>query len=159
MEIAAYSQSIRPARLGIMLAFFAFDFGLFGAIVNFMGGHWGLTGVLGAFMLLMVGLASWFWELRFEVSPTGVLAAWGGPFRQEIALADITDAVIEPYNAGRFMGWGYRFSKGDRALSDLSCPRALVLKLASGKAVYITLRDPEAALAAVASARAAAAPG
>jgi hypothetical protein len=159
MEPTPYTQRIRPARLGIMIAFFAFDVGLFGAIVNFSGGHWGITGVLGAFMLLMAGLASWFWELRFEVSADGVLAAWGGPFKQQVALADITGAGIEPYPAGRVFGWGYRMSKGDRALSDLSCPQALVLKLASGKAVYITLRDPEAALAAVASAQAAAAPG
>ena len=146
---ASHEQRIRPARLGLLLTAVAAAFGCAGGAINISGGPWGAVGLLGLFMLLFAWLASAFWELRFEVGANEVLASWGGVFTRRVALADIRQAAVVPYPARKFMGWGYRWWKGDWALSDLGCPDALEITLANGKSVCVTLRDPQAALMAV----------
>lgn len=153
-----YSQSIRPARLGVLLLLLAVVEGLGGAAMNFTSGPIWAVLLMGGLMLLFAWLTSVFWELRIEVGGQGVLLGWGRPLRRHILLSEIKGARVEPYKALRFGGWGWRMGTGSAwAYSDIGIKEALVLELASGKLIYVTLKDPQAAAQAVAQALAGAA--
>lgn len=153
-----HSQRIRPARLGVLLLLLAVVEGLGGAAMNFTSGPIWAVLLMGGLMLLFAWLTSVFWELRIEIGGHDVLLGWGWPLQRHLKLAEIKGARVAPYKALRFGGWGWRMGTGGAwAYSDIGIKEALVLELASGKLIYVTLKDPQAAAQAVAQALAGAA--
>lgn len=148
-----HAQHVRPARLGVLLALLAVVEGGAGALLNFANGPILTTLLLTALMMIFTILASTFWELRFVVRADGVELGWGWPFARRIDLAGIKAARVEPYPVAKFFGWGWRFGRGGAwAYSDIGIKQAVVLELTSGKQVYVTLPEVEAAARAVESA-------
>lgn len=146
-----FTQHIRPAKLGVLLALIACVEGAAGVANNLLDGPISATLLLAGMMLLFAWLAGAFWELRLVVQPDALELGWAPPFRTRIAVHDIAAVSVADYPARRFLGWGWRGAAGgDWAFSDIGAPRALVIRRHNGKSVYVTLPDAEAALAAVA---------
>lgn len=151
-----HAQHVRPARLGVLLALLALLEACAGVVMNLANGPIVATLLLTLIMMLFTILASAFWQLRFVVRPAEVELGWGWPFERRIAISAIQAARVEPYRALAFGGWGWRLGKGGAwAYSDIGIKQAVVLELASGKLVYVTLPEAEAAALAVAAALAA----
>lgn len=154
-----HSQQIRPARLGLFCFGIAALEGGIGIALNLASVSIWPVLLLTALMILFVLIGASFWELRFIVRPGEVELGWGAPFRRVLPLAEIKAARVEPYKALKFGGWGWRMGAGGAwAYSDIGIKEALVLELASGKLIYVTLKDPQAAAQAVAQALAGATP-
>ncbi len=149
-SLPQYSQRIRPARLGALLALIAAVEGLGGIANNLLNGPITVTLLVGGMMLLFAWLAGVFWELRILVEPEALVLGWAGRVQTRLSRADIAAVSVADYPLRRFLGWGWRrASGGDWAFSDLGLRQALVIKRPNGKSLYLTLRDPQAALVAV----------
>jgi len=145
-----YVQRIRPAKLGALLAFIAAVEGLGGIANNLLNGPITVTLLVSGLMLLFAWLAGLFWELRVSVGSEAIELGWLGPVHTRLSRTDIAAISVAEYPLRRFLGWGWRRAPGgDWAFSDVGLRQALVIERQSGKSVYITLRDPQAALAAV----------
>jgi hypothetical protein len=148
-----HAQRIRPSKLGLILAGFAVLNGGIGVAVNLNQGPITATLILAGAMLLFTLLSSAFWELRLVVNTGDIELGWGWPFERRLPFAQVSEASVQPYPAMRFMGWGLRRAVGgDWAFSDFGVKEALVLKLADGKQIFVTLKDPQASASAVAQA-------
>lgn len=154
-----HAQQVRPAKLGMLCFGIAALEGGIGIALNLANlSIWPVL-LLTGLMILFVLIGAAFWELRFVVRDSEIELGWGTPFRRVLPLAGIKGARVEPYKALKFGGWGWRMGAGGAwAYSDIGIKEALVLELASGKLIYITLKDPQAAAQAVAQALSGATP-
>ena len=110
---------------------------------------------LGLTALTMAGVWCYFRHLVVEAGPDGIGYGFGR-IRRRVPRERISALEAERYSVVRYMGWGYRigWGKGDRAYSVIGCRRGLRLHFTDERGkewhVFLSCRDPEAAIAAYA---------
>ncbi|MHC4974101.1 MAG: hypothetical protein ACYTG3_17415 [Planctomycetota bacterium] len=130
-------------------------FGTAGVVARHGPGSYGALVALVA----LVAVAYVLWRLRYielEFGPEG--AAFGfGRLSRQVPADRIVSAETEAYSVTRYMGWGYRmgWEARDRAYSVIGCGRGVRLVFDDERGrrwkVFLSCRDPEAAVAALGS--------
>ncbi len=156
-----FVQEIRWSRLATLLlgallaALFAAQAA---ALVATRGTPAELAGLFGVGVVVLVLGVLWaFHRLRVTVAD-GVVTLGFGPFRRRVELSRIAEARAVTYRAWAWGGWGIRWRPGVGTLWNVPGDegRAVELVLEGGKRLLFSSRDPEAAVAAIERARAAA---
>ncbi|MBX3474898.1 MAG: hypothetical protein KF754_10990, partial [Planctomycetes bacterium] len=148
-----YSETIRPARIGVLMAMITVAEAAGAGLNFFLQGPFWVTLLLAGCVLLFGLLALMFWELSVSVHGDRIELGWARPLLKRVRLAEVRGARVEPYRALKFGGWGWRMGMGGAmAYSDFGIKDALVLELANGRELHVTLRDAQAAATAVAKA-------
>ena len=96
-------------------------------------------------MILFLGLATCFYDLKTEIDEERIRIAFGpGLLRKSWPLAECTSARI---TSPRFIdGWGVKLTR-EGWLYSVSMGQAVLIRLESGKAILIGTDEPEALLA------------